>query len=457
MTRPTPDPIARLADALGTLPAGVTGDARLHRSSWRTMRFANSWIHQPHVESGATVSLRVVADGRIATATTTDLSDAGIGSLAATALALARVAPREPKFPGFPEPDGTIAPVAVSAATRRLSVDAAARLAASAIEAARAEVPDARVSGAVHVGAESITVLNSSGLRRSTERTAAEASVLVERLDTDPPVSGWAEGSEWDATRLDPRRLGRVAARRVPTAPVRSIRPGRYPVVLRVPAAAELVGFLGHLGFNGHGELEGWSCLAKRRGRRIVPPSFELTDDGRSPLSLPQAIDYEGAAKRRTPLIEDGRAAGPALDLVTAGRLGATTTGHGMPPESPWGEYGPSPCQMIVGAGDATEAEMIRSMRRGLVVTRFHYVRIVHPSRSIITGMTRDGTYLVEDGEIVAPVRNLRFTQSVLGALAGIEQIGRARERVGDERGFAAVTTPALLTRDFRFTSATVF
>lgn len=452
----SPD-LGRLDRWLARLPPGTAADARLTRDAWQTMRFANGEIHQGHVERDAGLSLRVFVDGRLGVATSGEVSEPGFLRLARRATALARVAPPEPKFPGFPRGRGTVAPVVRAAGTGSMSVDAAARLAAAALDAARSEIADARVSGVVNVGRQTISVANTAGLSRSTDRTVAQSQVLVERLASDPPVSGWAEGAHWDATQLDTAALARQAASRVARDPLRSVAPGPYRVVLGGAAVAELVNFLAHLGFNGHGELEGWSCLAKRRGRRIAPAAVSIVDDGRSPAVLPQAIDYEGLPKRRRPLVDHGIAGAPVTDLLTAARLGSSSTGHALPPESPWGDWGPVPCHLVMATGDARDDELVRSVRRGILVTRLHYVRVVHPAQSMITGMTRDGTYLIEKGEVVAPVRNLRFTESVLNALAGTELIGRRAHRIADERGFSSLSCPELVVRSFRFTSATLF
>jgi predicted Zn-dependent protease len=180
-------------------------------------------------------------------------------------------------------------------------------------------------------------------------------------------------------------------------------------------------------------------------------------DDPRSRATLPASIDYEGVATRATRLIDHG-VAGPAVtDTVISGRLGQALTGHALPPESPSGDWGPIPTHLLLGGGDASEEEMIRATRHGLLVTRFHYVRIVDPGLGIITGMTRDGTYRIERGEVVGPARNLRFTESILTTLRGTELLGRARRTYSDERGGMSVTCPALLTKSFRFTSATLF
>jgi len=444
--------------AVRGLPEGTTADARVIRSSWTTIRFANGRITQPHMERSFRVSFRVAEAGRLGTATTGDVTPDGIAAVVRAARSLARVAPVEAKFLGFPG-DSPPRPrtVAFSSSTAGLGPEAVTRIAERILSAASERSPGGRVAGVVNVGSDLLRVVNSRGLDRSTRNSAAHASVLVDRPERDPPVSGWSEGAHWDAAHLDAETLGREAGERVATRPPESVPPGNYRVVLRGPAVKDVLEFLSLVGFGGHAEQEGWSCLRKKRGRRIAPEQVHLVDDPRSSSSLPVSIDYEGVAGRPLRLIDHGIAGPAVMDVVTAGRLGRPLTGHALPPESPFGEWGPVPTHLLLAPGDASEEELIRSTRRGLLVTRFHYVRIVDPGRGIITGMTRDGTYRIERGEVVGPVRNLRFTDSVLSVVRGVEQLGRSRRIYSDERGSSAVTCPSLLTKSFRFTSATLF
>ncbi len=453
--RPGPDGIGR---AVRGLTNGLAADARDVTSVWTTIRFSNGRIHEPHFDVSRSFSLRVADGGRLGIATATDASSEGISRLVTSARALARVAPVEKQFRGFPKATGgPPRPVAFSKPTATISPEEATRIAETIIAAANAAAPGARIAGVVNVGCERLRVVNSTGLDRSTSVSAAQASVLVDRPERDPPVSGWSEGAHWNARRLDPERLGREAAERVARTPPVSVGPGTYRVVLSGMAVSELLAFLGLLGFAGHGEEEGWSCLRRRRGKRVAPAGVTLVDDPRSPVGIPRAIDYEGTPTRRTSLIDHGIASGPVTDLVTAGRLGTKLTGHAPPPEAPWGDWGPYPSHLVLDPGSATQEELVREARRGLLVTRFHYVRVVDPGKGTLTGMTRDGTYRIERGEVVEPVRNLRFTESVLTALRGLELLGRDARTYSDERGGSSVFAPPALLRSFRFTSATLF
>ncbi len=448
----------RVREAVRSLPSGTSADARISHSAWTTIRFANGRITQPLAERHAYLSFRVAEGGRLGTATTVDLSPEGIAAVVRAARALARVAPVEEKFPGFPS-DGAPRPrpVPFSRATAETRPETATRIAERILASAARAAPGGRIAGVVNVGGESLRVVNSAGLDRSTRTSAAHTNVLVDRPDRDPPVSGWSEGAHWDVRRLDAERIAREAGERVARSAPESVPPGRYRVLLRAPAVADLVGFLAHLGFGGQGEVEGWSCLRRRRGRRIAPSRVHLVDDARSPWTLPTAIDGEGVATRATPLIDHGVARGAVTDVLTSGRLGRPLSGHALSPEAPQGSWGPIPSHLLLAPGSAREEELVRATRRGILVTRFHYVRVVDPGRSIITGMTRDGTYRIERGEVVGPVRNLRFTQSIVEALHGTELLGRERRITGSERGGSAATVPDLVTSGFRFTSATLF
>jgi PmbA protein len=449
-----------LERVLAALPPGVEADARLESGEYTTMRFANGWVHQPHDESIDELSLRVAVGDRLGTITTEELGPEGIGRAVREAVSLARAAPAEKKFPGFVETGSFRARLPFSRATATMDPEGLARWTGRLLGTARDQVPRARLSGAVHRGQIRRSVATTGGRLAQSERSVLSARLLVERLDLDPPSTGWAEGAHWDARRLSPERLGDEAAARAAPTPPAAVPAGRYRVLFDGPAAAKLVDELGGLGFMARAAEEGWSCLAHRRGRRIAPEGFSIHDDGPSPLGLPQGIDAEGRPKRRTALVARGTARGPVLDGLTAARMGAAPTGHALPPQSPWGSIGAAPANLVVGPGTARSMEeLVRATRRGLLVSRLHYVRTVHPGKGILTGMTRDGTFLIERGEVVGPVRNLRFTESLLTAFRGIELWGRERRCYAgdDEMGGSSVVAPPLLVGAFRFSSATVF
>jgi PmbA protein len=224
--------------------------------------------------------------------------------------------------------------------------------------------------------------------------------------------------------------------------------PGDYPVVLDHYAMVDLTDMLGYLGFSALAVQEDRSFW--EAGRQVASPLVSLVDDGRAPEGLPAGFDAEGVPKQRLALLDAGVCRDLAYDAATAARAGRRSTGHGLPAPN---TYGPFPTNMAMAPGDATRDELIGGLERGLLVTRFHYTNPVHSKRVVITGMTRDGTFLVEDGRIVGPVRNLRFTMSYLDALANVEAVSRERRCL---RGFMGGTlVPAVRLSSFSFTGAT--
>jgi len=205
---------------------------------------------------------------------------------------------------------------------------------------------------------------------------------------------------------------------------------------------------LGYMGFSALAVQEERSFAEP--GRRVGSELVTIVDDGMDPATLPMAFDYEGVAKQRVSLIEGGVCRDVVYDAQTAARAGRSSTGHGLPAPNP---YGPFPLNMAMAGGSESREELIAGLERGLLVTRFHYTNPVHPKLAIVTGMTRDGTFLVEHGRIVGPVRNLRFTQSYLEAMAGTSAVSKERRTLRGD--FGGVVVPAIRVESWTFTGAT--
>jgi PmbA protein len=434
-------------------------DARYYGDRWITLRCANSRLYQPHAESTRAVSLRVAHDGgRFGVASTTDLSSAGIASLVERATSLSRVAPQTIGFRGFPGPTREATPT-IPFSSRALSDDLEplGAMIADAFGTIESALGPARISGVYNRGASVVAVANTAGLRGGYRRSAAQASLLAELPQKDPPVSGWAEGSHWDPAKVDLVALAKEAVAATPRSAPRAVPPGKYRVLLQGPAVSELMGHLTWLGLGAHAVEEGWSFIVASKGKRVVAPAADVTDDPLCPEGIPAALDFEGLPHRARAVFQHGKATGPAHDSVTASRAHRESTRNALPPEAPYGEVGPLPLHLTLKRGELNPDELLRELGKGVLVTRFWYVRAVHPGRTIITGMTRDGTYWVEDGKVQYPIRNLRFTESILGTLHGVEGVGRERRCYADERAFMAPVLPSLVSREFTFTSATTF
>jgi predicted Zn-dependent protease len=381
----------------------------------------------------------------VAVASTDRTDDEGLRRLAANAAAIARVVEELDDWSGLPEPT-PIEPV--PAAYAAATAEASPELRAEGVRAVIGAADDAGVTayGSFSTGTDTTAVANSRGVRASGTRTVAQ---LLTVSMGPAGGSGYAEQAAVDATTIDAAALGREASEKArATAKAVAIDAGDYPVVLEEYAVVDLLDMLGYLGFSALAVQEERSFV--EIGRRIGTDLVSIVDDGRDPAGLPMAFDYEGVAKQRVTLLEAGVCRGVVYDSQTAARDGVASTGHGLPAPNP---YGPFPLNQVMAAGTASREELVGGLERGLLVTRFHYTNPVHPKLAIVTGMTRDGTFLVEGGRILGPVKNLRFTQSYLEAMAGTVAVAQERKTL---KGFlGGVVVPALRIEGWTFTGTT--
>jgi PmbA protein len=433
--------VVRLAGAAGATEAEtlvVSGESSL-------TRFANSEIHQNVSSTEALVNLRLVRGRRVGVASTGRTDAEGVRALVERASAIAANVEELEDWAGLPSADGPEPlEVAWSDATAGASPEFRADGARAVIAAA--DAAGVTAFGSFSADAEAIAVANSRGVRAAERRTTSQLLTVSMGPDNG---TGYAEECSIDATTIDAAAIGRESAERarVSANPV-AIDPGDYPVVLHHYAVVDLLDMLGYLGFSALAVQEDRSFW--EAGRRVGSPLVTITDDGRDPAGLPMGFDAEGVPKQRLSLLDAGICRDLAYDQQTGARAGRASTGHGLPAPNPWG---PFPTNMVMSAGDASTEELVGGLDRGLLVTRFHYTNPVHSKKVIITGMTRDGTFLVEGGRIVGPVRNLRFTMSYLNALANVEAVSRDRRCIRGLLGGSVV--PSLRLSSFSFTGAT--
>ncbi len=406
-------------------------------------RFARSHIHQSVAETNLQVVVRAAIGEQVGVASTNDTSDAGLADVGERATLLASLSTPDDNFPGLPEPGDEPASLSGSPATADFGPEARAQAVRTCIAIARERGQTAAGACSATVGAHAVA--NSLGVRAFAETTRANLRMVL----TGDDSSGFAQAHAADASEIDAPALARTAADTCArSAGPRSVEPGRWDAILEPPAVTDLLFFLAISAFNGLACHEGRSPLHGRMGERVCGESIALWDDGLDPRGLRRAFDFEGVPRRRVELISDGVAVGPVHDTRTAALTGTRSTGHAALPGN---TFGPVPAHLFMRTGDATVSDMIAATERGLLITRFHYTNLVDPRRAILTGMTRDGTFLIEGGEVVGGVRNLRFTENMLGALSRVDMIGR------DGRLDQMAWAPALRVRDFRFSGATEF
>ncbi len=406
-------------------------------------RFANNTIHQNVTESDAIISVQAVEGKRLGVARTNNTSPEGLAACAERAATIARHQVEHPGFPGLADPAEHAVIEQDFGGTADCTPEQ--RAAAVAETVTVAERDGLAASGAFATEVGGTIVANSHGVRA--EHVSASSNLNVTMIGEDS--AGRSTAVALRVEDIDAAAVAEVAAAKArdSAGPAR-IEPGEYTVVLEEDAVAELVEFLGWSGFGAKAVQEQRSFLCGQIGERICGDNITIWDDGLDPAGFALPFDYEGVPRQKVVLIEEGIARGPVHDRTTAAKDGVQSTGHALPPPASWG---PFPMHLHLLTGDSSVQEMIRSTERGILVTRFHYTNIVHPIRTELTGMTRDGTFLIEDGQVTRGLRNLRFTQSILEALSNVEMIGRTAKLTEYAR------IPALKIRNFRFTGTTEF
>ena len=394
-----------LADRAWRLAEADEAEALVQRERSGLARFAGSDVHQPTLIENESVLVRVVRDSRVGSASTNRTDEDGLREVARRAAIAADSAPRDPAFPGLAPPAEPTAVAGFDPETAALSPEEQARLAWTTIAAAKS----IELFGYFTSGESEVAVASSKGLAVSQAMT--DATVLA--LAAADEESGYAAASSWRVGDLEPEAVAREAvdkARR--TRGAVELEPGRYRAVLEPYAFSELllhfsISSLGALAF-----LEERSYLSGRIGETVFHPSFTLVDDGLDERGFPKAFDFEGVPKRPVTIVEAGVARDVVWDRRTAARArdGRRSTGHAL--AGPAQGFGPFPFNLAVRGGDASLDELVERVGDGIYVTRLHYLSVVDPREGVITGMTRDGTFRIEEGRITKPLANLRFTTS---------------------------------------------
>ena len=439
--------IAERVVAMAIEAGASQAEAVVIEDSSALTRFANNEIHQNVAEDDFVVSLRFVDGQRIGVASANRHDDESLRALAQSAGRTARLQPEQEWFHSLPEP-GPVALVSGAWAASTADANPDVRADAAAAIIAAAEGVEAQAFGLVETGSQTVSVANSLGIGVSEARSRSQVLTVMMGAGGG---TGYAEQVSVDFAAIDASAIGREAAQR--TAAMKDpieLPAGDYPVVLDSYAAMDIALWLGLVGFGAQDVQEQQSFYEP--GKVVASTLVSLSDDGTDPDGTPASFDYEGVAKRRVPLIERGVCRDIVYDTRTATRDGVRSTGHALPAPNPWGPY---PFNLSMAAGDTPREEVIGGLERGLLVTRFHYTNVVAPKQVKVTGMTKDGLFLVEDGRITAPVRNLRFTQGYLDALAGVEAVSRERRTVDGDGYLGTIVVPALRIGSFRFTGTT--
>ncbi len=434
--------VEQAAKSLGV--ADVEALFGAHRAA--LTRFANNTIHQNVAEQDRWISVRVALDQRTARATTNRFDPDSIRGAVEQALALARSAAPNADLLPLNEPSVVSETKRFDAATAEATPDHRGRAVAEAIRII--ESAGQTAAGIYSTGQSVEAIFNSRGVAAWHAETMAQFSITAMAGDS----SGWAKASAVSHTAIDPVALARSASEKARLSrDPEELAPGRYTVILEPAAALDLVGQM-FGDFSATSVNDRRSFLTDRLGTKLFGENIHISDDVSHPLQSGVPFDGEGVPRRKLTLVEGGFPRELAYSRASAHRAGVEPTGHGFPLPN---EVGEAPLNIVVAGGSVSLDQMIASTERGILVTRLWYIREVDPYEKIMTGMTRDGTFLIEDGRVTRGLRNFRFNQGIIELLNNVEALSPSVRASGEE-AFDMVV-PAMKVRNFNFTEVTRF
>ncbi len=424
-------------------------------------RFANNTIHQNVAEENYVISVRTVFDGRTARATTNKFDDESIRRCVKASEDLARVQAKDPDLLPVAAPDAYgPGPQVGRTFFETASITPADRAAAVGTMVAIAKRENLTAAGIFSTSESVEAVLNSRGLCAYHTQTSAEISVTMLAKDS----SGWQKANSPNVRDIDPVSLAETAARKArDSAAPQEMPPGKYTAILEPAAVLDLCGFM-FWDWGGQAILDERSFLNNRIGTQLFGANLSFYDDAYHPLQSGAPFDGEGVRRQRVALVENGVPKRLVYARGTAERMRQSShadkvgpvevTGHGLPLPN---EIGEIPLNIVFAAPSDPKsvAQMVANTERGVLITRLWYIREVDPYEKILTGMTRDGTFLIEGGKVRHGIRNFRFNQSLVDMLANVEEMGEPVRASGEE-SFDMVV-PAMKVREFNFTEVTKF
>ena len=441
----------RLEKVLASSSADQTEAVYIGNESGLT-RYANSYIHQNVYENNRQVFFRAVLGKKVGVASTNSMIPEDLEKTLGDAIEIARQQPENPHFPGLPKPAKYKEVDTFDEETAKFTPKDRAKKVKTII--ARAGEKGFTVAGALASGQGEIAVVNSRGLRAYQPVTSASVNMVI-MSDTS---SGYAGGTSRHISQLDFDTMAERAVTKCDLAQnPQPMEPGEYEVILEPTAVAEALEWLNYIGFGSKPFVNKQSFLCEKIDQRITSDMISIFDNGLDDRSVAMPFDMEGVPKKKVRFIDKGVAKGVVWDRLSAAKEGGKlkSTGHALTPsESGEGAFG---MNIFMAAGKAKRNKMIEKVKRGILVTRFHYINgFIDPRNSVLTGMTRDGTFLIEDGEIKHGLKNLRFTDSMMRAFGTVEALSRERERI--ESWWSAVgcmTVPTIHLKSFKFSGKT--
>lgn len=443
--------LKKLEDVLAKSKADQTEIVCVGTQSSLT-RFANSMIHQNAYEHNNRLSFRVAIGQKIGIASTNSLVKADMLQALNDAHEIALQQPDNPDFAGLPKPAKYRELKTYDEKTANFSPNDRARAVRTIIKKAKAK--KFTVAGAFSTAASEIAVINSNGIRAYQPASSAATNMVV-MSDTS---SGYASDTARYVDQIDFEKLADIAVTKCDLSqnPIQ-LEPGEYEVLLEPAAISEIMEWLNYVSFGSKGFEQNMSLLSGKIGKKITSDQISIYDDALDEKAMAFPFDFEGVPKKKVTFIDKGIAKGVVYDTTSAKRAKTKSTGHAIMPE--YASEGASSFNIGMNPGKIKREKLIENVKRGILVTRFHYINgLIDPRNSMLTGMTRDGTFFIENGELKSGLKNMRFTDSMMRAFGTVQGISKERER--KDSWWSAVgcmTVPAVHLKSFKFSGKTEF
>ncbi len=417
-------------------------------------RFANSIIHQNVSEVNTQITVRIIKGKKIGVVTSNDLSKRGIERAVSDAKEIAENTPEDPDFAGLPE--GSKKYKEIPSFYRRTALFSPLKRAQAVdIIVKIAKDYELHAFGSVTNGVTEIAVFNSKGVFAYFAGTDAFVNVTMQ----NGAGSGYAETASRDIKEIDFESVAKKAAEKAMLSQnIKDLEPGKYTVLLEPLAVRDFIEYLAWLGFGAKSYIEKTSFMYGKIGKKITGDNISIIDDPYNPLGFAFPFDFEGVPRKKVTLIQKGVAKAIVTDSKTAKKLKRKNTGHSLGGNI----SNPIPLHLHLLKGKDSFEKMLASMDKGLLVTRFHYINVIDPRKTVITGMTRDGLFWIEKGEVAYAVKNLRFTESIIEALKKVKIVEQRVTLVGGGAGYGGrfpvgSLVPSLIIEEFTFTGKTEF
>lgn len=410
-------------------------------------RFANNTIHQNVKEGNSVVRVRVIQNKKVGFVETNDLTEEGVIKAVKDAEEIANYSKEDPYFFKLPEKEEIIEVKTFYEENLKVTPSDMAEKVRVLVN--EAEKNNLIASGAFSLDLEEYMVLNSRGI----EVYSPYSSLTFSTVIMSDSSSGYGDRFSLKFSEIDEKDLANEVIDRVLRGKnPKDFEPQKSEVILTPYAVEDILFFFAYLSFGAKSFHQETSFMSGKLNEKVFGENITIWDDGLDPTGAPIVFDFEGVPKKRVNIIENGIAKGVVYDSYHAYKYGKENTGHSLPQPN---SIGPFALNLFMKEGNSSLEDMIKNVKKGVFISRFHYTNPLDPKRVIITGMTRDGTFLIEDGKIVSPIKNLRFTQNMVELMNNVLEISKERKL---QKGDAHVSVvPYIRIKEFNFTGKTEF